>query len=213
MKKEDFSSKLKNNCPNDDEKERTKEMIKLFDINHGEELTKLYCKSVVILLSDAFEKFVKVSNKEYGINPLYCISLPGYTYQCALKSTDIKLQTPQDKDLNLLLENNIRGGISSVMGNRFVISDHNKKIYYMDATNLHGQSMSQSLPFDEIKKWHGHSDLCMKKLEKIFNTPDDNDIGYFIDVGLKYPDNIKEKTKNFPFAPEIKRKDKDKYND
>ena len=47
------------------------------------------------------EKFVKVSFEEYGINPLYCVSLPGYTYQCALKYTDIKLQTLQDKDLIL----------------------------------------------------------------------------------------------------------------
>ena len=43
------------------------------------------------------------------------------------------------------------------------------------------------------------------KLEDILNTPDDSDIGYFIEVGLKYPDNINEKTKNFPFAPEYKK--------
>ena len=30
--------------------------------------------------------------------PLYCVSLRGYTYQRALKYTDIKLQTLQDKD-------------------------------------------------------------------------------------------------------------------
>ena len=35
----------------------------------------------------------------------------------------------------------------------------------------------------------------------------------FIEVGLKYPDNIKEKTLNFPFAPENKVIPKDKYND
>ena len=106
----------------------------------------MYCKSDVILLADVFEKFVKVSDKEYGINLLYCVSLPDYTYQCALKYTNIKLQTLQDKDLILLIENNIRGGISSVMGDRYVKSDENKKILYMDATNLYGHSMSQMLP-------------------------------------------------------------------
>ena len=80
----------------------------------------------------------------------------------------------------------------------------------MDATNLYGHSMSQILPYDEIEMWHGHPDLYMKKLEEILNNPDDNDIGYFIEVDLKYPDNIKEKTKNFPFAPENKIIDKDK---
>ena len=130
LKKEDFFSKLKNDYPDDDEIERTKEIIKGFDIKNGEELFKLYCKSDVILLADVIKKFVKVSFEEYGINILYCVSLPGYTYQCALNYTDIKLQTLQDKDLILLLENNIRGGISSVMGDRYVKSDENKKTVY-----------------------------------------------------------------------------------
>ena len=53
------------------------------------------------------------------------MSVPSYTYQCALKHTDINLQTLQDKDLILLIENIIRGGISSVMGDRYVESDEN----------------------------------------------------------------------------------------
>ena len=53
------------------------------------------------------------------------------------------------------------------------------------------------LLYDEIKF---EKDIC---LEEIFYTPDDNDIGYFIDVDLKYPDDIKEKTKNFPFSQRI----------
>ena len=213
LKKEDFFSKIKNDYPDDDEIERTKEIIKLFNIKDGEELTKLYCKSDVILLADVFEKFVEVSTEEYKINPLYCVSLPGYTYQCALKYTDIRLQTLQDKDLILLIENNIRGGISSVMGDRYVKSDEKKKISYMDATNLYGHSMSQFLPYDEIEMWHGHPDKYWNWLEEILNTPDDSEIGYFLEVDLKYPDNIKEKTKNFPFCPENKKIDPDKYND
>ena len=107
----------------------------------------------------------------------------------------------------LLLENNIRGGISSVMGDRYIKSDENKKIMYVDANNLYGHSMSQPLPYDEIK-----FELHVK-LEDILNTPDDNDFGYFVEVDLIYPDNIKEKTKTFPFCPENKIIHKDKYND
>ena len=213
LKKEDFFSKLKNDYPDDDEIERTKEIIKLFDIKNGEELTKLYCKCDVIFLADVMEKFVKVSFEEYGIYRLYFVSLPGYTYQCALNYTDIKLQTLQDKDLILLIEKNIRGGISSVMGDRCVKSDENKKILYMDATNLYGHSMSQMLPYDEIEMWHGHPDKYWNWLEETLNTPDDSDIGYFLEVDLKYPDNIKEKTKHFPFCPENKKINPGKYND
>ena len=143
-----------------------------------------------------FENFIKVPVNDFDINPLYCVILPGYTWQCGLKCTGINLQTLQDKHLILTLENNIRGGISAVMGDRYVKSDENKNIIYMDATNLYGHSMSQPSPYDEIEINEN------VKLEKILNTPDDSDIGYFVEVDLRYPDSIKEKTKNFPFAPE-----------
>ena len=164
------------------------------------------------LLTCVFEKFIKVSIIEFDINPLYCVYLPGYTWQCGLKYTGTNLQTLQDKDLILTLENKIRGGISAVMGDRYVKSDETKKILYMEATNIYGHSMIQPLPYDEIEMWYCHPDLYMKKLDEILNTPDDNDIGHFVVVDLKYPDNIKKKTKTFPFAPESKIIDKDKYN-
>ena len=213
LKKEDFFSKLKNKCPDDEEMERTEEIIKKFDIKNGEELTEIFLKSDFLILACVFEKFIKTSINEFGINPLYCVSLPGYTWECGLKYTGINLQTIQDKDLILTLEINIRGGISSVMGDRYVKSDENKKIMYMGATNLYGHSMIQPLPYDEIEMWHGDPDLYTNWLEEIFNTPDDSDIGYFVEVDLRYPDNIKEKTKNFPFCPQNKIIDKDEYND
>ena len=74
----------------------------------------------------------------------------------------------------------------------------------MDVTNLYELSMIQPLRYDEIEMCHGHSDLYMNNLEEILNTPVDSDIGHFVEVDLRFPDNIKEKTKNFPFCPEIK---------
>ena len=60
--------------------------------------------------------------------------------------------------------------------------------------------MSQPLPYDEIRFDNNVT------LEGILKTPDDSDIGYFIEADLIYPNNIKEKTKHFPFAPENKKK-------
>ena len=82
----------------------------------------------VLLLACVSEKFIKVSVKEFGNKPLYCGNLPGYSWQCGLKYTGINLQTLPDKDMILLSDNNIGGGISYVMGDRYVKSDENKKI-------------------------------------------------------------------------------------
>ena len=200
LQKEDFFSKLKIKRPDDEETQKTNKFIKLFSFKYGEELTQLYLKSDVLLLACVFEKLIEVSLNEIDINTLFCASLPGYIWQWLLKYTGINLQPLQEKGLILTLENNIRGGISSVMDDRHKKSDENKKIIYMDATNLYGHSLIQPLPFDESEMWHGHPDFYMNKEEKILNTPDDSDIGYFLEVDLKHPDEIKEKTKNFQFC-------------
>ena len=83
------------------------------------------------------------------------------------------------------------------MGDRYVKSDENKEILHMDANNLYGHSVIQPLPYDEIEVWNGHPDLYMNKLDEILNTPDDSDIGYFVEVYLKYPDNKKREDKEF----------------
>ena len=80
LKKEDFFSKLKNGYPDNEEIERTMDIIKKIDIKNEEEVTQMYLKSDVLLLAYVFEKFIKVSVTEFGINPLYCGSLPGYTW-------------------------------------------------------------------------------------------------------------------------------------
>ena len=99
------------------------DIIKRFNITNEEGLTDLYFKSDVLLLICVFEKFIKVSVKKFGINSLFCFSLPGYTWQYGLKYIGINLQTLQDKDMILLIANNIRGGISSFMGDRYVKID------------------------------------------------------------------------------------------
>ena len=107
----------------------------------------------------------------------------------------------------LLLENNIRGGMTSVTGNRYIKSYENKKILYKDANNLYGWFMSEYLTYDEIEFDRN------VKLEKTLKTTDNSDIGYFIEVDSKYLDNIKEKTKHFPFAREIKKINPDDFSD
>ena len=87
---------------------------------------------------------------------------------------------------------------------RFIKSNENKKIIYIDATNLYDHSIYQLLLYDEIEMWHSHLDLYMNKIEQILSTPDDGDIGFFIEVDINYRDDIKEEPKMFPFCPENK---------
>ena len=207
LTKEDYWSTLTQSYPSDDNIKRTQELIDKNKIKNGSELTMLYLKMDVLQLADVFENFVESSTREYKINPLYSYSLPGYTWKAGLKLTNIKLDFIKDKELLLLLENNIRGGISSVMGDRHVQSDENKQILYIDANNLYGWAMSQYLPTGEFEilplnpcNYTDNYNL-EQFVEDLLQIPDDNEYGFFIECDLEYPAEIKEKTKNFPFCP------------
>ena len=115
--------------------------------------------------------------------------------QCGLKDTGINLETLQDKAMILFSENNIRGCVSSVMSDRYVKSNDSEKLLYIDAINLYGHSMSQPLAYDENKF---ERNICSNE---ILNTSDNSDIGYFLEVDVRYPYSIGQRTKHFPFCP------------
>ena len=54
--------------------------------------------------------------------------------------------------------------------------------------------MSESLPHDEFEF------NKIVNLEDVLSTPDDSDIGYFVEVDLNYLDNVGERRKFFPFV-------------
>ena len=72
------------------------------------------------------------------------------------------------------------------MGNKYVKSKGNRKFLYIDATSLYGWALSEFLPHDEIKMRHGHPDCYIDELEGILNTPDDSNIGYFVEMDLLF---------------------------
>ena len=68
--------------------------------------------------------------------------------------------------------------------------------------------MSLPLPLDEI---YFETNVC---LEDIMKTPDDGDIlGFFNEVDLRYPNNLRQKAKHFPLCPESKIMSKKEFNE
>ena len=76
------------------------------------------------------------------------MSLPGYTWKSGWKYFETKLQTLQGKDLVLSIEKNVRGGISSLMSDRYAKSEYKWKTLDIDANNLYDCGMSEYLAYD-----------------------------------------------------------------
>ena len=207
---EAYFSKTANKIPDQKEIDRTNEIIKLFNIKNGRELTELYNKADVILLADLFEKFIEVSKTEFGINPLYNISLPGTTWSNGLKYTEIELELIKNVDLFQMFESGIRGGISGIFGDRYIESDNNTVIIHVDMNNLYGYAMLQHLPTGNFQIYENNS-ITKSFINKVLNYHDCSNTGYVLIVDLIYPDNINYKSKNFPYCPQNKSTNPDNY--
>ena len=197
--REGYFSTLKQSHPDFDEIIRTKAIIVKNRITNLKELTMLYLKNDVLLLTDIFQNYIDTCKKADGINPLYSYSPPSFMWKAGLKMTGVKLDYISDDKLRLLLENNMRVGPSSGMGNRYVKRGE-RKIVYEAMTNLYGWSMSQYLPTGDFRE----TKVTRSSLKTILRIPDNDEHGFLIECDLEYISSIHEKTKHFPFLPEKK---------
>ena len=85
-------------------------------------------------------EYVKLSMKEFGLNPLHYVSLPDYRFDCWLMSSGVALDKLQDKQMLDDFVGAKRGGILGIMGDRYVnsnnMAEHDRRsIWYIDANN------------------------------------------------------------------------------
>ena len=73
-----------------------------------------YLKKDILLLTDAFEKFIDACLEFYELDPCHYFSAPGLSWDAMLKMTETKLEKISDIDKYLFIEKGLRGGISYI---------------------------------------------------------------------------------------------------
>ncbi|RYA71283.1 hypothetical protein DD595_25365, partial [Enterobacter cloacae complex sp. 4DZ3-17B2] len=68
------------------------------------EYSDLYLKTDILLLADIFENFRTTLIKSHGLDPAHYYTLPGYTWDCALKHTQVELQLITDINMVMFIE-------------------------------------------------------------------------------------------------------------
>ena len=122
-----------------------------------------YLKKDVFGLADVFEAFRRMSlSKDYvSLDPVNYMTLPGMGNDAAYKYTKAEVEITSDIDIYNLFESGIRGGLSeqshrySLANNKYMGDDHDPNQpstynMYLDANNLYGWAMKQSLPYQSI---------------------------------------------------------------
>ena len=96
LKIEDFKSSLSNKLP-------TQEEVDIFnkDNSHktGKYLTIEYLQNDVEILDYCVNEHVKLNMKEFKLNPLHYVSLPGYSFDCWLMSSGVTLDKLKEKEM------------------------------------------------------------------------------------------------------------------
>ena len=68
-------------------------------------------------------EYVKLTMKEFGLNPLHFVSPSGYSFDFWLMSSGVTLDTLQDKQMLDDFVQAKRGGICGIMGDRYIYSN------------------------------------------------------------------------------------------
>ena len=212
--KEEFYSKLNDEDINDDDYQHAINVWNTFECKTIRDYHDLYLKSDVLLLSDVFENFRKTCLYHYNLGPAHYYTSPGLAWDACLKETGQELQLLHDYDMLMMFEKGIRGGISHISkryaeANNKYMKDYNPDvestyIQYLDANNLYGWAMSQSLPTHGFK-WRRNltKDKLMDILDKTNHSMSNRGRkGYIFEVDLEYRTSLWETHNDYPLAPE-----------
>ena len=165
----------------------------------------LYLKSDILLLADVFENFRKTCMEYYRLNPCHYFTSPRLAWDAMLKMTGIKLELMDDV-MYQFVKKGMRGGISYIanrygnannknMKSQYDSNKADKYIMYLDANNMYGWAMSQSLLTDGFI-WKEPEDVNLSCYHK------DSDKGLLLEVDLDYPEELHDLHNDYPFAPE-----------
>ena len=211
--KEEFYSQLNDEDITDDDYQHAINVWNTFKCKTIRDYHDLYLKSDVLLLSDVFQNFRKTCLHHYNLDPAHYYTSPGLAWDACLKETGQELQLLHDYDMLMMFERGIRGGISHISkryaeANNKYMKDYDPDeestyIQYLDANNLYGWAMSQSLPTHGLK-WMKNltKESLIDILEKANHSmPNVGRKGYIFEVDLEYPHKQWKSHNDYPLAP------------
>jgi hypothetical protein len=120
--KAQFYDQLKDEHISDESYERAKEVWRVFGCKNLGDYSDIYLKSDVFLLTDVFEQFRDTCLSVYNLDPAQYFTLPGLSFDCMLRMTEVELELLTDIDMIHFFKNGIRGGISQCTERKHITS-------------------------------------------------------------------------------------------
>jgi len=97
--KDVFYSRLKGEGITDEDYKHATKVWKEFKMKTFREYLELYNKVDLLLLADVFENFRDLCMTHYELDPAWCYTAPGLSWDAALKTTSVKLELLSDNNI------------------------------------------------------------------------------------------------------------------
>ena len=192
-----FFSSISNEHISDEDYEFAQNVFTTFNMKNLWDYHDLYLLTDVMLLADILVTFRNRCLECYKIDPFHSYTAPGFSWQAALRMTDVELELINNPDMYKFFEMGIRGGVS-VITHRHAKADSESALLYIDANNLYGHGMVQYLPTGNFV-WLQDS-LC--KVIKVTSIADSSPRGLVLEVDCYVPPNFHDQHNDFPLCPE-----------
>ena len=133
IKHEDFYNNLTKTNITRDEYDIFKLKCEQMSINTLGQWHDLYLAKDVLLLDDFFERFRQTCIEYYKLDPYRFISTPDLSwnasrYQAYREAPKFTIEIMADSDMYLMIEKDIRGGLSQIGDLRYAKADENDKV-------------------------------------------------------------------------------------
>ena len=186
-----------------------KRLCKYFERKKLRDYHDLYVQNETFLLVDVYENFRDMRLKIYELNPAQFLTAPELTMQAVLIKNKGKFDLKIGINMLLMVGKGIRGGICHdihryAKANNKYMKDYDKNekslyLNYCELNNLYDWAMSQKLPVNDFKRVE---ETYKFNEDFIISYNADRDEGYFLEVDVKYPENLHNLHNDLPFFPE-----------
>ena len=193
----DFYSSLTGETISNEDYVHALKVFETFEMSNLWDYHNLYLLTDVLLLSDILVAFRKMCLNYYNIDPFHCYTAPGFSWQASLRMTGQELELLDNSTIHQFFERGVRGGISMIT-QRHAEADSTHSLLYIDANNLYGWAMSQSLPTGNFSMTSGDYFHNLN----VLSIADDAPRGCVLEVDLEYPVELHDAHNEYPLAPE-----------
>ncbi|KAL4153646.1 hypothetical protein QTP88_001479 [Uroleucon formosanum] len=168
----------------------------------------LYLKVDVLLSADVFENFRDICMTTYHLDPAHYYTSPGFSFDCMLKVTKVRLELLDDFEKIIFLESGTRGGLVQASKRHarannpetpgYNVEEPTTSLIYLDANNLYGYAMCKYMPISDFVWYPGNPEVALAQLEWMSET---DDVGRFYEVDISYPQHLHDAHNDMPFLP------------